>query len=121
MNDEPRERFFCHCESCRRCAGASPVPWVTVPAGAFEVLRDAIATFASSPEVLRGYCAACGTALTYCHASTPQELDVATLSFDDPSSLALRYHLWVGDQLPWIVIADDLPRYATTREAAEAG
>jgi hypothetical protein len=107
MNDEPRERFFCHCESCRRCAGASPVPWVTVPAGAFEVLR--------------GYCAACGTALTYRHASTPQELDVATLSFDDPSSLAPRYHLWVGDQLPWIVIADDLPRYATTREAAEAG
>ncbi|HQX47452.1 MAG TPA: GFA family protein [Steroidobacteraceae bacterium] len=120
VSGEPRERFFCHCESCRRCAGASPFPWVTIDAAAFEVAHGEIATFASTAEVLRGLCAACGTALTYRHASSPQELDVTTLSFDDPVPLAPQYHLWVSDQLPWIVIADHLPRYATTREAAKA-
>ena len=100
-----RERFFCHCESCRRCAGASPVPWVTVATSAFTVLR--------------GFCAGCGTPLAYRHGSTPQEMDVVTLSFDDPGPLAPQYHLWVGDQLPWIVIADALPRYAATREQAQ--
>jgi hypothetical protein len=114
-----RERFFCHCESCRRCAGASPVPWVTVATSAFTVLRGEISWFASSPEVRRGFCAGCGTPLAYLHASTPREMDVVTLSFDDPGPLAPQYHLWVGDQLPWIVIADALPRYAATREQAQ--
>lgn len=120
VNGGARERFFCHCESCRRCAGASPVPWVTVDAAAFELLHGRIAECASSPEVRRGFCAECGTALTYRHASTPQDVDITTLSLDDPAPLAPRYHLWVSDQLPWIAIADDnLPRYATTCEAAQ--
>lgn len=112
---EARERFLCHCSSCRGSAGASPVPWVTFDAAGFEILQGSITEYASSSDVLRGFCTACGTALTYRHASTPGEIDVMTLSLDDPTPLAPLYHLWASDQLPWIVIGDDLPRYETTR------
>lgn len=111
-----RECFFCHCGSCRRCVGASPVPWVTFEAARFVIVDGEPAEYASSPQVRRGFCRHCGTALTYRHLAYPDEIDVVTLSLDDPAPFAPRYHLWVGEQLPWIVIGDDLPRYAAEKE-----
>lgn len=104
-------QFFCHCESCRRCAGASPVPWATFDAATFALDEGELVHYASSPDVQRGFCRQCGTALTYQHSTRPNEIDVMTLSLDEPAPFAPQYHLWVSDQLPWIVIGDSLPRY----------
>ncbi|MBX3693990.1 MAG: GFA family protein [Steroidobacteraceae bacterium] len=111
-----RECFFCHCTSCRRSAGASPVPWVTFGAAGFGLVDGEPAEYASSRQVLRSFCRHCGTALTYRHSAFPDEIDVMTLSLDEPAPFAPRHHLWVGERLPWIVIGDDLPRYAADRE-----
>ena len=115
----PRLVSHCHCSICRRWSGAAFLTWVTVLRERFALLRGELAIFRSSDHGWRGFCAGCGTPLAYLHASTPREMDVVTLSFDDPGPLAPQYHLWVGDQLPWIVIADALPRYAATREQAQ--
>ncbi len=105
------EQFFCHCESCRRSAGASPVPWATFNVAHFALDEGELVQYTSSPDVQRGFCRACGTALTYRHATRPLEIDVMVLSLDDPTAFTPRYHLWVSDRLPWIVIGDALPRY----------
>jgi hypothetical protein len=102
---------WCHCTSCRRGAGAPAVPWGTVERERFRVTRGELTEYRSSPPVLRGFCAACGTSLTYRQESRAAEIDVALATLDEPALLAPRAHLWVADKLPWVVISDGLPQF----------
>ena len=103
---------YCHCNSCRRAAGAPAVAWGTFAYGGFRVTRGTLTEYRSSPPVRRGFCAACGGALTYRHEARAGEIDVTLASLDEAASLAPRMHVWVGDKLPWVLIADDLPQFA---------
>ncbi|MGB6605612.1 MAG: GFA family protein [Steroidobacteraceae bacterium] len=102
---------YCHCTSCRRAAGAPAVPWGTFARSAFSVTRGRLAEYRSSPEVARGFCRECGTALTYRHERRAAEIDVTLASLDDASALAPQMHVWVGDKLPWVAIGDGLPQF----------
>lgn len=106
---------FCHCTSCRRAAGATPVAWGTVATQRLAIVRGALARFRSSPPVVRGFCAACGTTLSYEHAARPAEIDVTLASLDDPAALAPERHLWVSDRIAWGALDDGLPQHAGWR------
>ena len=92
------------------------VPWATFDADAFTVEHGHLATFASSPPVTRGFCATCGTTLTYAHSSLPGEIDVTIASLDDPAVLTPACHIWVRDKLPSVVLGDGLPAHDTVRK-----
>jgi hypothetical protein len=102
---------YCHCTSCRRTAGASPVAWGTFARTRFGITAGELAESRSSPAVLRGFCAACGTCLTYRREGRGDEIDVTLASLDEPGRLAPQMHVWVEDKLPWVLIADHLPQY----------
>ena len=106
-----RALCYCHCESCRRAAGASPVAWGTVDDVNLQ-LSGTLATVASSPGVERGFCGACGSSISYRDAKRPGEVDFTLATLDDPAALAPRMHIWVEDKLPWLEIADGLPQHA---------
>jgi hypothetical protein len=102
---------FCHCVSCRRAAGAAVVPWATFARAQLRVTRGALTEYRSSAAVLRGFCAACGTSLTFSNETRPQDIDLTLASLDEPQELAPAMHVWVQDKLPWLCIADGLPQY----------
>ena len=102
---------FCHCESCRRAAGAPAVAWGTFARQRFRVTRGELAEYRSSPAVTRGFCAGCGSSLTYRHDARPGEIDVTLTTLDDPSAFTPQMHVWVGDKLPWESISDGLPQF----------
>jgi len=102
---------FCHCESCRRAAGGSSVPWATFAREDFIVTGGEMAAHHSAPGVTRGLCTICGTSLTYENESRPGQIDVTLTSFEDPSMFTPRSHIWVEDKLPWVVIDDGLPQH----------
>ena len=106
-----RHVCFCHCASCRRAAGATPVAWATFATTDFRVTRGALASYASSPPVARGFCAACGTTLTYVHSARPLDVDVALASLDEPEALRPVRHIWVSDRVAWTPLADRLPQF----------
>jgi hypothetical protein len=105
----------CHCESCRRATGGLAVPWGTFESTRFTITRGDLGEHRSSPDVIRGFCASCGTSLTYRHAKRAHEVDVALVTLDDPNSVAPRDHIWVQDKLRWDVIGDGLPQFPTVR------
>jgi len=41
-------------------------------------------------------------------------------SLAEPASLTPRGHVYVAEQLPWVHLADDLPRYAGTSVGSTA-
>jgi hypothetical protein len=112
-----RDLCFCHCESCRRATGAVMVAWATFDRARFAVTRGQLAEYRSSAEVLRGFCAACGTSLTYCHEKRGHEIDIALATLDTPAALRPAAHIWVKDKLPWVALTDGLPEYETVRRA----
>jgi hypothetical protein len=108
----PRYACFCHCASCRRACGAPLVPWATFARSELNITRGALAQYRSSVRVLRGFCAACGSSLTYLNEARGEDLDLALASLDDPAVLAPTMHMWVKDKLPWVSIEDGLPRHS---------
>jgi hypothetical protein len=87
------------------------VAWGTVALAAFRVTRGALSQYRSSPAVLRGFCAACGTGITYRHEARAAELDVTLATLDEPGHFAPRAHVWVAERLPWLRLDDGLPQY----------
>ena len=114
-----RDTCFCHCESCRRAMGATPVAWGTVDQGDFHVERGELTTLETSEGVDRGFCSRCGSSITYWHHSRGEEIDLTLASLDDPASVQPEDHIWVCDKPDWVVIADDLPQYSTVRKDGE--
>jgi hypothetical protein len=107
----PRNLCFCHCTSCRRAAGSPSVPWGTFERAGFRITAGRLSEYRSSARVLRGFCAACGTALTFRNEGRDAEIDVTLGSLDEPTPLAPQMHVWVADKLPWVRIADALPQH----------
>ena len=70
--------------------------------------------YASSPGVQRGFCARCGTPLTYEGDRFPGETHFYVSTFDDPRGFSPEFHVYCEDRLQWFEIADSLPRHATT-------
>jgi hypothetical protein len=105
-----RHLCYCHCQSCRRAAGAPFVAWGTFDRDSFRVTRGTLAEFRSSPSVRRGFCPACGCCLTYRHDSRPTEIDVTLATLDAAAQLVPQMHVWVADKLPWVRIDDGLPQ-----------
>ena len=116
---EPVFACHCHCESCRRAAGAAFVTWVSFARDGFALTSGTIAEYRSSPGVRRGHCAACGTTITYWSDKRPGEIDIAVASLDDATGIEPSAHIWVEDKPQWLVINDDLPQYKTTVSAGE--
>ena len=119
LSGRPKFTCHCHCESCRRSAGAPFVTWVSFDGEGFSLVSGTIAEYRSSPGVRRGHCADCGTTITYWCDKQPEEIDIAVSSLDDTSGIEPEAHIWVGDKVSWLVINDDLPQYRTTVSAGD--
>ena len=112
---------LCHCRDCRRIAGAPAVAWFSARMAALRFSQGNPATFRSSAHVLRGFCATCGTTLTFQDDRYPDEIDIATASLDDPEAVPPQDHTFVQDRLGWLHMTDGLPEYRRTRSEAGSG
>jgi len=110
---------FCHCESCRRAAGAHAMAWMTVRREHFKYTQGKPREYASSPPVLRSFCECCGTPLTYWHRESPDTIDVTIATLENPGEVAPTDHIWMSDAVAWDRPADGLPQYRTTRAAGK--
>jgi hypothetical protein len=97
------------------CDGRANGPLGTFARDRFVIARGRLAEYRSSPKVTRGFCASCGTSLTYCHDKRANEIDLTLATLDDPSVLVPEAHIWVQDKLPWVIIGDGRPQFDTVR------
>jgi hypothetical protein len=116
----PKWVAHCHCESCRRATSSPMTTWLCVPRAALRFTKGEPRYYHSSPGVRRGFCGACGTPLSYENESRPSDIDLYAMTLDDPTHLRPVSHVFAAEQLPWLEILDELPRYATTNEGGKA-
>ena len=70
------------------------------------VTRGELALHASSPDVTRGFCASCGTTLTWARGDL---LSIHIGALDDPEAWPPTLHWQAHDRLDWCDIGRDLP------------
>lgn len=106
---------ICHCRMCQKAFGGFFGALVT--AREFEWTRGTPSYFASSNEARRGFCAACGTPLTYEPESAPVEAAVG--AFDDPEIVPPTIQVNPADKLAFFDGICALPVRAEGAEPKE--
>ncbi len=117
FSGEPNWVLHCHCESCRRATSSAMTTWISVQRTGFRYTSGSPRYYASSPGVKRGFCETCGAQLTYENDRLADEVHVYAAALDDPSSpvISPSCHVFVAEQVPWLDVHDDLPRFSATR------
>jgi hypothetical protein len=105
----------CHCQHCRRTSGAPFLTWITVDTDRLRIVAGAPARYTSRPGVTRQCCAACGTQLTYHTDEDTDVIDVTACSLDSLEGITPEDHLWCDRMVPYLKLADGLPRYGLRR------
>lgn len=101
----------CHCDSCRRSAGAAFVTWFTVARERLAWTKGGVTQYPSSPGVVRGFCGTCGTELSYMNEQAPKTVDITLGSLDCAAGHPAEKHIWTANKLHWLQIDDHLPAY----------
>lgn len=109
---EPINHLLCHCEDCRRSAGAQMVGWTMFPLGALTVTRGAAKIYESSENGRRHFCSDCGTGLFYTNdVMVPGLVDVRTGTLDDPQAIPAQAHIQTAERIGWMKEAHRLPEF----------
>jgi len=115
----PMTPSHCHCELCRKSSGAPLVSWASFRALDFSFTQGNPARFDSSPIAFRQFCRDCGTQLTFQFHRSADSIDVTLGSLDHPETITPADHIWTKRQIPWIKLADGLPRFETNRPTGD--
>ena len=96
---------ICHCRMCQKAFGAFYAPLVAAPGVRWT--RGAPKHFQSSNMARRGFCADCGTPLTFEPDDGPVELAIG--AFDDPAPVRPVIQHDLAARLTWLGDLDALP------------
>jgi len=118
---EPLSRaHLCHCRICQRATGSAFSSDAGVPVSALVFSQGAPKEYRSSPRATRGFCAACGTPLTFRYDGADW-IGISLGSLDRPEALTLEFHYGVESRLPWLAFADGLPQLSAEENPAACG
>jgi hypothetical protein len=118
IDGELRRASVCHCRMCQKATGGPFGAFATFPTASLMWTRGARKTFASSDAIRRGFCADCGTPLTFEAATGGDHIGITVGAFDRPETLAMTRQLERGARLPWVDSIADLPGRTAADEAA---
>ena len=116
--DDLGRASICHCRMCQKAFGGHYGPLVT--AKGLVWTRGEPKRFRSSNLVRRGFCAECGTPLTY-EPDGYLFTEVALGAFDDPAAIRPEIQVGVESRMPWFHELAGLPGRPPEQQAkAEA-
>jgi hypothetical protein len=92
---------ICHCATCRRSTGAAFAVFVLFRGAQVRIEGGSTTAFASSPDLRRHACRACGSPLFNRFAAS-QDIDVHLGAFDAPERFAPQSEIWTERRLPWL-------------------
>jgi len=118
VSAEPFDAHICHCRMCQKAFGSFFAPFFGIKQADFEWTKGAPKIFRSSSQAERGFCADCGTPLTF-QANGSKRLNIAIGSLDNPERVKPAQQIGVESRLSWFGELHGLPS-ATTENAIPA-
>ena len=75
----------------------------------YTQLSGQLATFRSSPPVVRSFCSHCGTPLAYQHEDDPDTIELTTATLDEPERFPPTKEIWHADRVAWVASDPAMP------------
>jgi hypothetical protein len=100
-----------HSEASRRAQGTAYATYVGSWKSKFRILEgEAHITRYRDPELgtVRGFCARCGTPLTYERPRSPQIVNIPRGVFTGRTGRETRYHMFLGEAADWTYLGEPL-------------
>jgi hypothetical protein len=110
LNGPPTYAGICHCDDCRRATGGAYVPWIGVHPDNLEVTEGQLAEYESSPGIFRGFCARCGSSLTF-RGEGWNDIAITVASLEDPDAVTPESNVYLRERLHWVRINEDMRNY----------
>jgi len=114
----PFDADICHCRMCQKAFGSFFGPFFGVQQSDVTWTQGAPKIFRSSSQAERGFCADCGTPLTFQTIGCTR-LNISIGSLDQPELVKPLRQIGVESRLPWFDELHALPS-ATTAEIMPA-
>jgi hypothetical protein len=102
-----REGYYCHCRMCQLAFGNTRAAYLNLRKSEVRWTSEAPAYYASSRIARRGFCATCGTPLSFEFIDS-ERMDLSVGSLDDPSALKPTGHFAVESRIAAWHVADGL-------------
>lgn len=116
VTESALDTCYCHCRMCQKWSGGPVTVGSTYRIYALQFTKGEPKYYKSSPFAERGFCANCGSSLTYRPLAPPVTpgwadwIIVYATSLDNPMPNAPTWHLGVESQLPWFEVQSSLKR-----------
>jgi hypothetical protein len=110
---------ICHCRMCQKAFGSFFGPLVSARVDQITWTRGEPKRFQSSNRVARGFCADCGTPLTFEWSKEVIELSIG--SFDKAAEIRPVVQMAADHAMPWIAELPHLPLKSPEEEAQMQG
>lgn len=117
ISGDLKESSICHCRMCQKAFGAYYAPLVSTRGADLKWTRGTVSKFRSSNFVKRGFCANCGTPLTF---EGPDGVAIAAGAFDHPARLPPVQQFGIEGRLPFVNTLHLLPGHLTEEDAEAA-
>ena len=104
---------------CQRATGGVFAALAGAAPENFSWTHGAPAFFASSSLARRGFCAKCGTPLSFKYDAANARMYATIGSLDHPERVALVKQFGIESRLPWVKFCDDVPAERTAESADE--
>lgn len=112
VDGEPQHVALCHCEGCRKSAGAPAVAWAAFAEDEFSLKQGELTTYNSSGAAMRSFCPVCGTGICYRNADMlPGIVDIQAATLDDPDALPVQAQIQTAERIGWMATAHELPQF----------
>jgi hypothetical protein len=108
----------CHCRMCQRATGGIFAALAGGKLENFAWTRGTPRFFASSNLARRGFCADCGTPLSFKYDAAGARMNVTLGSLDDPEQAPIETQMGVESRLSWVKFCEGVP-VERTGESAE--
>ena len=104
---EHRDGYYCHCRMCQLAFGNTRAAYFNLRKSEVQ-WRAEPAYYASSKIARRGFCAHCGTPLSFEFLDS-QRMDLSVGSLDDPSAFTPTEHFGAESRIAAWHVPDGLP------------
>ena len=112
LASRPKATTICHCRMCQKAGGGPFMVFGGVATADFSITRGTLSIYRSSEHAERGFCAACGTPLTYRRIGG-ERVSVSIGGADQPELMIPVDQLGVEARSPWTLTINDLPEQRT--------
>lgn len=100
LHAELTDASICHCRMCQKAFGSYFAPLAGVPFDKLEWISGAPAIYRSSTVAERGFCAVCGTPLTFRYVDR-DKISVSLGSLDEPARVKPDKQDGIEGRMPW--------------------